>query len=77
MEITRKSLVSGITRTIDLPITQEQLDRWLDGENIQRVFTNLTDDEREFLLTGITTDEWDETFPEEDPDEYYEDEPAF
>lgn len=77
MEITRKSLVSGITRTIDLPITQEQVDRWLGGENIQRVFTNLTDDEREFLLTGITADEWDETFPEEDPDEYDEDEPAF
>lgn len=64
MEITRTSPVSGITRTMELPVTQEQLDRVQAGGYIQNVFPNLSDDEREFLLTGITSEEWDELFPE-------------
>jgi hypothetical protein len=33
---------------------------------IQDAFPTLTADEREFILTGITSEEWDEIFPEED-----------
>lgn len=66
MEITRTSQLSGIERTLDIPVTQEQLDKWNAGEHIQRVMPNLTAGQREFLMTGITNEEWDEAFKEED-----------
>lgn len=66
MKITRTSNYSGITRTIDLPVTQAQLDAWEAGALIQNVMPTLSPDDREFLKTGITPDEWDEMFPPED-----------
>jgi len=66
MKITKRSLVSQEVRTVDLPVTQEQLDRWKNGELIQKAMPHLTTDEREFLMTGMTSEEWDETFPEEE-----------
>lgn len=71
MQITRTSIVSGKTRTMDLPITAEQMQAYEAGALIQNAFPNLTDDQREFILTGISAEEWDETFPEEDEDEGY------
>jgi hypothetical protein len=68
MLITKTSIFSNKTRTIDLPITQEQIDRWQAGELIQNAMPNLTVDQREFLMTGAWGDEWDEAFPEEDED---------
>ena len=61
MLVTRTSMLSGITRTMDLPVTQEQLDEVKDpnGRLIQQIFPNLTSDQREFILTGISSDEWD------------------
>ena len=66
MKITRTSVQSGITRTIDLPVTEEQIKRWEDGEHIQNVMPELSADQREFLITGITAEEWDELFPPEE-----------
>lgn len=52
---------------MDLDITQEQLDAWNNGTQlIQEAFPHLNADEREFILTGITTPEWDEAFGDED-----------
>ena len=62
MEITRRSQLSGITRTMSLPVSQAQLDSWKAGALAQNVFTNLTPDEREFVMTGITSEEWEEAF---------------
>jgi hypothetical protein len=64
MLIERFSPFTGESRVRDLPITQEQLERWLSGELIQNVFSDLSDSDREFILTGITDDEWDELFGE-------------
>jgi hypothetical protein len=62
MQITRKSLLSGVVRTLDLPVTQEQIDRFEKGEGLaEDIFPNLTLDQREFILTGITNEDWDET----------------
>lgn len=58
MKITKKSPLTGIDHTMDLPITQEQLDRWENGELIQQVFDDLSDSQREFLISGIYEDEW-------------------
>lgn len=66
MQITRKSIVSGKERTLDIDITEDQLKRWENGEGlIQNIMPDITPDEREFIITGITNDEWDETFKEE------------
>lgn len=66
MLITRTSLFSGVTRTVDLPVTADQIDRWAQGEMIQNAMPNLSADEREFLMTGATPAEWDSIFPPED-----------
>jgi hypothetical protein len=58
MLITKQSALTGITRTFDLNITQEQLERWESGTVAQDAFPNLTADQREFLITGITDEEW-------------------
>lgn len=60
MLITKTSVWSSITRTRDLPITQEQVEAWQGGMLIQNAMPNLTPAEREFLITGITQDEWEE-----------------
>lgn len=66
MEITRTSYYSGITRTRLLDITEEQLQAYDRGVLIQNAFPNLSDDDREFFLTGITRNEWIEMFSEEE-----------
>jgi hypothetical protein len=43
---------------MDLPVTEEQLETWQNGGLIQDVFPELTPDEREFIKTGISSDEW-------------------
>lgn len=64
--VTRISMTSGIERTLWLPmITPAQHLLFEQGKHIQEVLTNYTDDEREFLMTGITNNEWDELFSEE------------
>lgn len=60
MKITRKSMLTGVTRTIDMPITEQQYDDWVDGALIQNVMPHLTVGEREFLISGITDEEWAE-----------------
>lgn len=60
-------MIDGVERDMDLPITQEQLDRYENGQgHIQDIFPRLTPDQREFIMTGITPEQWNETFPTED-----------
>lgn len=65
MLITRKSMLTGVERTLDLPITMDQLNAYMyEGVLLQHAFPNLTPDQREFIHTGTITEEWDEAFPE-------------
>jgi hypothetical protein len=66
MLITRTSIVSGIERTLDLDITEAQLARLASGVLIQDALPHLSNTEREFFLTGMTDDEWDNLFGEDD-----------
>lgn len=66
MKITKTSLLTGITRTIELDITKEQYQAWQNGELIQDAMPNLTAEQREFLISGATQEEWDEAYPEEE-----------
>lgn len=68
MNITKKSQATGKVRTIDLPITNEQLSAWQSGVPAQEAFPNLTADQREFIMTGITKEEWDEIFGTKEPE---------
>jgi hypothetical protein len=58
MIVRKKSPFTGAVAEWDLPITQAQIDRWQGGELIQAVFPDLSADQREFLMTGITPEEW-------------------
>jgi len=66
MKISRTSMFTGVTRFVDLPITEEQLEKWHAGALIQQVFPHLSPDERKFLMTGITAEEWEEAFGDGD-----------
>jgi hypothetical protein len=69
MLITRTSRHSGIVRTLDLPITQEQITAHAAGALAQHAFPNLTPGQREFYMSGITDEEWAEMFPPETTDD--------
>ena len=66
MKITRKSILSGTIRTLDIYVTEEQMEAWRSGELIQKAMPHLSDDDREFIMTGITPDEWDNMMEEEE-----------
>ena len=71
MLITKKSVMTGEKNTMLLPVTNEQIERWQDGELIQNVFPHLSPSEREFLISGVTPEEWDVV--NEDMEEVYGD----
>lgn len=65
MLITRKSAISGIERTRNIPVNPEDFMNYMNGYgNIQDVMPYLSDEDREFILSGITTEEWDNAFAE-------------
>lgn len=67
MLISRVSPWNHKTNERDLPITEEQWQRWLNREAfIQDIFPNLSVGDREFILTGYTEQDWEELFPEDD-----------
>ena len=63
LAITRKSILTGIERTKYFDITQAMLDAYNAGSIVvQDCFPKLTSSEREFIMTGIT----DEEFPRDE-----------
>ena len=60
MLITKKSMLTGAVHSQEMNITREQLDRHERGELVQDVFPNLTTTEREFIISGVTSNEWKE-----------------
>ena len=75
MLIARISPLSGKEHTLDLPVTVERIELWQSAADddpnrfVNVAFPELSPDEREFLLTGITAQEWEEAFGDEDGDE--------
>jgi hypothetical protein len=66
MEIVRQSQLSGSINVMEIDITEEQLERVenrrINGELIQNIVPNLSKEDREFLMSGITPEEWELTF---------------
>lgn len=66
MRITRKSPLTGKDNTMDMPLTLDKLMAFAnDGGQtlIQRLLPELNVDQREFLKTGYTIEDWTTMFP--------------
>jgi hypothetical protein len=66
MLIRKTSIATGITREMDLDITETQLRLWRSGVLIQHAMPELTPAQREFIQTGMTQEEWEEMWQEEE-----------
>ena len=64
VEVERVSPLTGKTNKMYLDISAEQIEEWnrfpSQRRYIQDIFPNLTQDEREFIMTGYTVSDWKE-----------------
>ena len=60
MLITRKSWISNKIRTLDIEITDVELDQWRAGHSLDKICPYLSESDKEFIVTGITDDEWED-----------------
>jgi hypothetical protein len=61
MKITRRSSFTGALNTREIDVTGAQLDQLARGGTpIQQVLPHLSADDREFLMTGATPQEWND-----------------
>lgn len=58
----------GIKRAQSLGVPDSRIRLWVDGLLIQDAMPELTPDEREFILTGMTPSEWDSIFGDDPND---------
>jgi len=58
MIITKTSMMTGKINTMEIEVTQKQIEQWKNGMLIQDAMPNLTPDEREFIMSGVTSSEW-------------------
>ncbi len=58
--ITRRSPLSGETNSMWLDLSEGALLAWKGGMLAQDAMPNLSANEREFVMTGITPYEWEE-----------------
>lgn len=64
MDITKSSLITGVEHTRSIDVEPEQLEAWENGMLIQEAMPHLSTDDREFIMTGITPEEWDAEYGE-------------
>jgi len=80
MWIKRKSILTGVERTRNIPVNPDDMIAWQAGiGSIQDLMPYLNDSDREFILSGISDGEWDEAFSEQLQEEIalLDDEAAF
>ena len=60
IQVTRQSIITRKMNTMELPISQEHLDIYdtVGDILVQDAFPNLNAEQREFLISGITPQEW-------------------
>jgi len=59
MKITRTNPLNGEVNTLNIEVTDAQIEAYAAGALIQNAFPNLSADDREFIKTGITAESWD------------------
>ena len=62
VDVSKTSMMSGKENTMSMTFTRQQYDAWKAGMLIQEAMPQLSAEEREFLMTGITPAEWDSVF---------------
>ena len=66
MIIRRKSSISGIVRSKDIDVNPKDYEMWEKGYlNIQDAMGYLKQEDRDFILSGITAAEWQNMWKEE------------
>ena len=67
MFITKTSMISGKQNTIWIEgLTSGMLKKWEDGALAQDALKGIPQEMREFVMTGITPEEWNKTFSDVD-----------
>jgi len=56
---------SQIERAKELRVPQHQIDSWVRGKLIQDAMPQLCADDREYIITGLSSEDWDRIFGEE------------
>jgi hypothetical protein len=70
MFITKTSMISGVAKTLWIEgLTQDMLKAWEEGALIQVALAGIPQEFREFVMTGISPEEWAGRFPPEPEDE--------
>lgn len=70
MLVKRKSLITGKHHERELDVDPEVLARWEKGEGyVQTMFPHLSAEDREYLVSGCTPEEWDEHMKDDPSDE--------
>jgi len=65
MLIKRVSVITGVERQQDIPVDPNDVVLWdLGLGSIEELMPYLSDNDRDFILSGITTTEWQEAFAE-------------
>ena len=62
MKLSAKSPVTGKYNVREIAITVEQLSRWRAGEKLQNVAPELSPEDREFIISGCTPEDWETLF---------------
>jgi hypothetical protein len=63
MEVYKKSMMSSSVVSMDLPVTEKQLEQYQNRAGaVQDIFPGLCAGEREFLMNGTTPKEWKKMF---------------
>lgn len=69
MNVTRTSILTGKTNTLFIDgLTHDMLTAYENGALIQDALDGISPEMREFVMTGVTPEEWNRFMPEDDED---------
>ena len=55
-------MFTGKVHSREINVTRDQLERYESGALIQNAMPNVPKEEREFIMTGVTPEEWTAAF---------------
>lgn len=65
MRICKKSIISGIEYSKEIPVNPDDYHAWVNGHgSIDDLMPYLSAKDRDFILSGISLSEWKEAFAE-------------
>lgn len=63
--VCRGQCVFGAGEYQTAPVTADQIEAYRTGAYVQTAFSNLSADDREFILSGVSPTGWAKAFPDE------------